>query len=114
MVSFQRMKDEIDGWGNTITSRVPVISKSGCLLIVAISVFLLVILGFAIGYGSRPSQPASASALIQKPNYVFVSNTSGSCPPLAGQRLLTTMNQGDSFEGMYFNLYTGLIKDQML
>ena len=53
MVSFQRMKDEIDGWGNTITSRVPVISKSGCLTIVAITVFLLVIIGFAIGYGSR-------------------------------------------------------------
>ena len=47
------MKDEIDGWGNTITSRVPVISKSGCLTIVAITVFLLVIIGFAIGYGSR-------------------------------------------------------------
>lgn len=103
MVSFQRMKDEIDGWGNTITSRVPVISKSGCLTIVAITVFLLVIIGFAIGYGSRPSQPASASALIQ-PSYIFVSNTSGSCPALAGQRLLTVMNHGDSFEGLVVNL----------
>jgi hypothetical protein len=53
MVSFQRMKDEIDGWGNTVTSRVPAITKSGCLTIVAITVFLLVIIGFAIGYGSR-------------------------------------------------------------
>ena len=47
------MKDEIDGWGNAVSSRVPVISKSGCLTIVAITVFLLVIIGFAIGYGSR-------------------------------------------------------------
>ena len=53
MVSFQRMKDEIDGWGNTVTSRVPALTKSGCLTIVAITVFLLVIIGFAIGYGSR-------------------------------------------------------------
>ena len=60
MVSFQRMKDEIDGWGNTITSRVPVVSKSGCMTVVAIAVFLLVIIGFAIGYGSRPSsEPGS-------------------------------------------------------
>ena len=45
MVSFQRMKDEIDGLGNHITSRVPVIGKSGCFTMVAIGVFVLFIIG---------------------------------------------------------------------
>ena len=45
MVSFQRMKDEIDGLGNHISSRVPVIGKSGCFTMVAIGVFVLFIIG---------------------------------------------------------------------
>lgn len=106
MVNFQRMKDEIDGWGNTLSSRVPVVGKTGCFTIVAIVVFLIFIIAFAIGYGShRVAHGSETSALTQQgPNYVFVSNTSGSCPPLVGQRLLTTMKYGDSFEGLVVNL----------
>ena len=81
MVSFQRMKEEIDGWGNTIASRVPVVSKTGCFTMVAIAAFLLIILGFAIGYGSSSggSQAGSQAAPLtqQQPNYIYVSNTSG-------------------------------------
>ena len=109
MVSFQRFKDEIDGLGNHITSRVPVLGRSGCLTISAIGLFVLFIIGFAIGYGSHRvnsnSDGIRASPLqLQQPNYVFVSNTSGSCPALSGERLLTTMKHGDSFEGMLMNL----------
>ena len=38
------------------------------------------------------------------PNYIFVSNNSQSCPPLVGERLLTTMRHGQSFEGLVVNL----------
>ena len=64
------------------------------------------ILGFAIGYGSHRSNTDSnndgiiASALqLQQPNYIFLNNNTGSCPALIGDRLLTTMKEGDSFEG---------------
>ena len=104
MVNFQRMKDEIYGWGNHISSRVPVVSKTACLTLTAVGVFLLFIIGFAIGYGSHRVAKANSQALTAGPNYVFVSNTSGSCPPLSGQRLLTTMDKGASFEGLVVNL----------
>ena len=81
----------------------------------AIGVFVLFIIGFAIGYGSHRvnsnTDSIKASPLLQQPNYVFVSNTSGSCPALSGERLLTTMSHGDSFEGKvnfeckYLNIY---------
>ena len=104
MVSFQRFKDEIDGLGNHITTRVPVLGKSGCLTISVIGLILLFIIGIAIGYGSHRVNSNSdgiraAPLQLQQPNYVFVSNTSGSCPALSGERLLTTMKHGDSFEG---------------
>ena len=98
------MKDEIDGWGNHISSRVPVVSKTACLSLTAVGVFLLFIIGFAIGYGSHRVSRANSQALTAGPNYVFVSNTSGSCQPLSGQRLLTTMDAGASFEGLVVNL----------
>ena len=63
MVSFQRMKDEIDGWGNHISSRVPVVSKTACLTLTAVGVFLLFIIGFAIGYGSHRVAKANSQAL---------------------------------------------------
>lgn len=103
------MKDEIDGLGSHISSRVPVLGKTGCLTIVAIGVFVLFIIGFAIGYGSHRvnsnTDGIRAEQLQQQqPNYVFVSNTTGSCPALSGERLLTTMKHGDSFEGLVVNL----------
>ena len=81
-----------------------------CLQIDAVRWYLVVCTSIQAGNNhfflniSRPSQPASASALIQ-PSYIFVSNTSGSCPALAGQRLLTVMNHGDSFEGNQLTVF---------
>jgi hypothetical protein len=88
MVNFQRMKDELDGLGNSLSSRVPVIGKTGCFTIIAIAIFLVFVLAFVIGYGSHKQAAAQT----------------GSCPPLTGQRLLTTMEYGDSFEGLVVNL----------
>ena len=47
MVSFQRMRDELD----SIEYKLPVIGKAGCLTLVVVSFFILFIIGFAIGYG---------------------------------------------------------------
>ena len=47
MVSFQRMRDELD----SIEYKLPVIGKAGCLTLVVVSFFVLFIVGFAIGYG---------------------------------------------------------------
>ena len=47
MVSFQRMRDELD----SIEYKLPVIGKAGCLTLVVVSFFILFIIGFSIGYG---------------------------------------------------------------
>ena len=47
MVSFQRMRDELD----SIEYKLPVIGKAGCLTLAVVSFFMLFIIGFAIGYG---------------------------------------------------------------
>lgn len=104
MVNFKRMKDELDDLGAQVRSRVPVVGKTGCTTIVLITIFLLFLIGFAIGYGTHRTTSSNADSLRQQPNYVFVSNTSGSCPSLKAERLLTTMEDGDSFEGLIVNL----------
>ena len=67
MVSFQRMKDEIDGLGNHISSRVPVIGKSGCFTMVAIGVFVLFIIGMC------QIEIASESIIISPLEFSFIS-----------------------------------------
>ena len=47
MVSFQRMRDELD----SIEYKLPVVGKAGCLILAVVSFFVLFIVGFAIGYG---------------------------------------------------------------
>ena len=80
--------------------------KTATMQILSRATFQHYILGFAIGYGSHRSNTDSnndgiiASALqLQQPNYIFLNNNTGSCPALIGDRLLTTMKEGDSFEG---------------
>ena len=41
------MRDELD----SIEYKLPVIGKAGCLTLVLVTVFILFIIGFAIGYG---------------------------------------------------------------
>ena len=47
MVNFQRMRDELD----SIEYKLPVIGKAGCLTLVVVSLFILFIIGFGIGFG---------------------------------------------------------------
>ena len=40
----------------------------------------------------------------QIPVYYFLANNSESCPELSGERLLTTVAEGESFEGLSVSL----------
>ncbi len=67
------MKDELDDIGTQISSRVPVVGRTGCVTVLLIAVFFLFIIGFAIGYGtSRGGSGATSSALIS-PQVIFFS-----------------------------------------
>jgi len=96
MVSFQRMKEDFDDISNQVSRKFP--GRPVFWLVVVSVVFLLVILGIGIGYGSKPSGGS------QFPVYLFISNLSESCPPLYAERLATTLEAGQSFEGLSVHL----------
>ena len=105
MVSFQRMRDELDNLETQVANKFPVMGRTGCLVMVSIAVFVLFIIGFAIGYGvHRQGKDGTTAAALASPNYVFISNNSQSCPPLVGERILTTVAHGQSFEGLVVNM----------
>lgn len=114
MVSFQRMKDDLDDLGTHVTQKLPPIGRAGCAVIVAISVAVILMIGFAVGYASSSASSsdagtyrdgrASAFSASATPNYIFISNNSHSCPPLEAERLITKMERGQSFEGLVVNL----------
>jgi hypothetical protein len=93
MVNFQRMRDELDGLGTQVSSKLPPISKRACAAIFASVVALIVLFGLAICFGARgggagvndlnelPSAQAHAGNP-GTPRFIWISNNSQSCPPL--------------------------------
>ena len=86
-----------------------------------VCVALVFIIGFGIGFGSAGGagdlcqgaencqEGGVRTPLIQVqtlrmpsqiPVYYFLANSSESCPELSGERLLTTVAEGESFEGL--------------
>jgi len=110
MVTFQRMRDEFDNLESQVATKFPRLGKSGCLAILATVVFVIFVLGLAIGYGVRGDRKTGyagggASSISQAmPNYVFISNNSQSCQALKAEYLLTNVPHGQSFEGLVVNL----------
>jgi len=108
LISFQRMRDEVDNLESQVVTKFPRLGRTGCLAIFATVVFVIFVLGLAIGYGihsDRKSRPGGGSSISQAaPSYVFISNNSQSCPPLVAEYLLTTVGHGQSFEGLVVNL----------
>ncbi len=76
-----------------MSTKLPVVGKASCITLTAVVVLVIVIIGLAIGLGvQRRSEvgPTSSSLTeVVPPAYIFVSNNSGSCPPLVADRLLT-------------------------
>ena len=97
-----------------------------------VCVALVFIIGFGIGFGSAGGagdlcqgaencqEGGVRTTLVQViikltlrmpsqiPVYYFLANNSESCPELSGERLLTTVAEGESFEGLSVSLVTVL------
>ncbi|XP_023338588.1 uncharacterized protein LOC111709204 [Eurytemora carolleeae] len=105
MVTFQRMREDFDDLSNQVSAKVP--GRPVFWLIISVSLVLILLIGFGIGFGSRAGGYCSGAAGCSEgslPVYYFLSNKSESCPALYGERLLTTLAEGNSFEGLSVNL----------
>ena len=117
------MKDDLDDLGTSVTQKLPPIGKAGCLAILATAFIVVLVIGVGIGFSAsrsgstggvddslasqgrrRSPWSAASTSNSNSPNYIFVSNNSKSCPELKAERLLTTMEAGQSFEGLVVNL----------
>ena len=99
MVSFQRMKEDLDDITLQVGAKLP--GKTLIWVLMSMFVILMFVIGFGIGFGSGRG---SSRGVIEVPMYYFVSNTSESCPPLVGDKLVTTVGKGQSFEGLVVQL----------
>eukprot|EP00092_Neocalanus_flemingeri_P106573 GFUD01136744.1.p1 GENE.GFUD01136744.1~~GFUD01136744.1.p1 ORF type:complete len:199 (+),score=28.86 GFUD01136744.1:155-751(+) len=97
MGSFTRMKEDVEELTMQLSAKLP--GKRIIWVFLAVVVLIVFILGFGIGFASTSSNPCSGSSC-QVPVYLFISNNSESCPALTGERLLTTVADGQSFEGL--------------
>ena len=108
MVSFQRMKEDFDDLSSQVSAKLP--SRGVLYAAVAIGVLVVFVVGFGVGYGSKGGggvcggEGAPGCSEARVPVYYFVSNNSEACPPLTGERLLTTVEAGGSFEGLSVHL----------
>jgi len=99
MVSFTRMKEDFDDISTQVEAKLP--GKTVLWLFVAICILIIFVLGFGIGFGSAGRSDPNSKA---QPIYYFISNNSESCPMLSGEKLLTTVAEGQSFEGLTVHL----------
>ena len=97
MGSFHRMKEDIEEMTMQVSAKLP--GKIIIWIFLAVLVLIVFVLGFGIGFSSSGSNPCSGSSC-QVPVYLFLSNNSESCPALTGEKLLTTVADGQSFEGL--------------
>lgn len=92
------MKEDLDELTTQVETKIP--GKTVLWLLVAICLLIIFILGFGIGFGSGRNRDTDSRV----PFYYFISNSSESCPALSGGRLLTTVGEGQSFEGLSVHL----------
>merc|ERR1712117_64427 len=83
--------------------------KTMVWVFMGVCVALVFIIGFGIGFGSAGGagdlrQGAENCQEGGIPVYYFLANNSESCPELSGERLLTTVAEGESFEGLSVHL----------
>jgi len=95
------MKEDVEEMAMQVSSKLP--GKTIIWIFMCVVVLIIFVLGFGIGFASNGSNPCSGSSC-QVPVYLFLSNNSESCPPLTGDKLLTTVPEGQSFEGLSVHL----------
>eukprot|EP00092_Neocalanus_flemingeri_P061662 GFUD01074198.1.p1 GENE.GFUD01074198.1~~GFUD01074198.1.p1 ORF type:complete len:102 (+),score=5.85 GFUD01074198.1:1-306(+) len=93
------MKEDFDDISTQVEAKLP--GKTVLWLFVAICVLIIFVLGFGIGFGSAGRGDPNSKT---QPIYYFISNNSESCPLLSGEKLLTTVAEGQSFEGLTVHL----------
>merc|ERR1712013_768133 len=98
MGSFHRMKEEM---AMQVSAKLP--GKTVIWTFFVVLILIVFVLGFGIGFASNGSNPCSGSSCTV-PVYLFLSNNSETCPALVGENLLTTVAEGQSFEGLSVNL----------
>jgi hypothetical protein len=97
MASFKRLRDDIEETVLHVSAKLP--GKTIIWMFLFIFLLILLIHGFGIGLGSSGSYLCTSSSC-NLPSYIFLSNNSESCPALTGEKLLTTLAAGQSFEGL--------------
>lgn len=94
---FHRLKDSLDWVSLTLHTKTP--PKTGAYLVVFLGFLVISCLGLGLGYISV-AVSCTNSTICSLPVHYFLSMRNESCPPLTGDRLLTTVGEGDSFQGL--------------
>jgi len=97
MGSFHRMKEDIEEMTMKVSAKLP--GKIIIWVSLAVVLLIVLVLGFGIGFASTGTNPCNGSSC-HVPVYYFLSNNYESCPALTGEKLLTTVADGQSFEGL--------------
>ena len=89
------MKEEAEDVLMLVSSKLP--GRSIIWTTFGVFILIIFVVGFGVGYGSGQNG-------VSVPVYYFVSQHNESCPALTGERLLTTLKKGQSFEGLSVRL----------
>ena len=88
------MKEDVEEMAMQVSAKLP--GKTVIWTFLCVLILIVFVLGFGIGFGSAGSNPCSGSSC-HVPVYLFLSNNTESCPALTGEKLLTTVAEGESF-----------------
>jgi len=91
--NFHRMQEELEEVWLAVRTRVH--PRTQTILVITLCVLSIFFIGLGLGLSAGSS--ANSSAI---PVYYFLTNHSASCPALSGEKLLTSVAAGESFEGL--------------
>jgi len=85
-----------------VSAKLP--GKTVIWMFMCVVLLIVFVLGFGIGFGANNGSSPCSGNSCTVPVYLFLSNNSESCPALEGDKLLTTVPYGQSFEGLSVHL----------
>jgi len=95
------MKEDVEEIAMQVSNKLP--GKTILWIFLGVIILIIFVLGFGIGFASNGSSSCTAPEC-RVPVYLFLSNNTESCPALTGEKLLTTVAEGQSFEGLSVHL----------
>jgi len=105
MGSFVRIRDDVEELAMKVAAKLP--GKLIIWMILSVVVLVLFVFGFGIGFGTSSRTTCRGASCPPVPHYILMANNSESCPALTGDKLLTTVADGQSFEGLSVLLQCG-------